>query len=99
MKEKTTQEVLEMLLSRLNIDESNPLMGMHRSWIEIVGSDIATHSKIFDIRGKVLVIETDHPTWSSLVLMRKKQILARLKAQFPELGITQLQVRSNSNST
>jgi predicted nucleic acid-binding Zn ribbon protein len=99
MKEKTTQELLEMLLSRLNIDESNPLMSMHRSWMEIVGPDIAAHAKLFDIRGKVLVIETDHPTWSSLILMRKRQIVARLKAQFPELGISQLQVRSKSNST
>lgn len=96
MKEKTTQELLEMLLSRLHIDESNPMMGVHRSWIEIVGPDIAPHTKIFDIRGKSLIVETDHPTWSSLLLMKKKQIIARLRAQFPELGITHIVVRSRS---
>lgn len=97
MKEKTTQEVLNMLLSRLHIDDSNPLMSIHRDWMEIIGPDIAAHSKIFDIRGKVLIIEADHPTWASMVLMRKKQILGRIKAQYPELGVTQIQVKTKTN--
>lgn len=97
MKEKTTQEILDMLLSRLQIDQSNPLMEIHRGWMEIIGPDIASHTKIFDIRGKVLIIEADHPTWASMVMMRKKQIIARIKAQFPELGVTQLQVRTKSS--
>lgn len=96
MKEKTTQEVLQMLLARLHIDESNPLMSIHRNWMEIIGADLATHTKIVDVKGRTLVIETDHPTWSSLVMMRRKQITARIKAQFPELGITQISVRSRS---
>jgi predicted nucleic acid-binding Zn ribbon protein len=96
MKEKTTQEILQMLLSRLKIDESNPLVSMHQAWMEIVGPDIAAHTKIADIRGKVLVVETDHPTWSSMVLMRKKSILARIRAQFPELGITQVSIKNRS---
>ena len=96
MKEKSTQEVLQMLLARLQIDESNPLMAIHRNWMEIVGPDLAVHAKMVDVKGKTLVIETDHPTWSSLILMRKKQITARIAAQFPELGITQISVRSRS---
>ena len=96
MKEKTTQELLEMLLSRLHIDETNPMMGIHRSWMEIVGRDIAVHAKILDIKGRSLIIATDHPTWSSLLLMKKKQIIARVQAQFPELGITHIVVRSRS---
>lgn len=96
MKEKTTQEVLNLLLSRLKIDESNPITTVYHEWMEIVGPDIAVHAKIFDVRGKVLIVEADHPTWASMVMMRRKQILARLKRQFPELGITQIQVRSRS---
>lgn len=97
MKEKTTQEVLDMLLSRLHIDDSNPLISIHHDWMEIIGPDIAAHSKIFDLRGKVLIIETDHPTWTSMVMMRRKQILGRIKAQYPELGVTQIQVRTKAN--
>ena len=96
MKEKTTQELLDMLLARLHIDDSNPLAVIYHEWMEIVGPDIAAHTKIFDVRGKVLVIEADHPTWASMVMMRKKQIIGRLKRQFPELEISQLQVRSHS---
>ncbi|MDD3822324.1 MAG: DUF721 domain-containing protein [Sphaerochaetaceae bacterium] len=93
MKEKSTKELLDMLLSRLNIDEQGPLATVHREWMEIVGPDIAVHAKILDIRGKVLIIESDHPTWSSMIHMRKKQIIGRIARQFPELGISQIQVR------
>lgn len=96
MKEKTTQEVLSLLLSRLHIDDSNPLFAINQGWMEIIGPDIATHTKIMDLRGNVLVIQADHPTWASMVMMRRKQILSRLKAQFPELGVTQIQVRTNT---
>lgn len=97
MKEKTTKELLDMLLSRLNIDQDNPLAIVHREWMEVIGPDIAAHSKILDIRGKTLVVEADHPTWASMILMRKKQVVGRIKQQFPELGITQLQVRMRSD--
>jgi hypothetical protein len=49
MKEKSTKELLDMLLSRLNIDEQGPLATVHREWMEIVGPDIAVHAKILDI--------------------------------------------------
>ena len=96
MTEKTTKELLDQLLSRLQIDDNDPIVSIHHEWIEIVGHDLASHAKLKDIRGKVLIIETDHPTWSSMVMMKRKQILARVKAQFPELGVTQVQVRTSS---
>lgn len=93
MKEKSTKELLDMLLSRLHIDENGPLATVYHEWMEIIGPDIASHTKIMDIRGRVLIIEADHPTWASMALMRKKQVIGRIKRQFPELGITQIQVR------
>jgi predicted nucleic acid-binding Zn ribbon protein len=94
MKEASTKELLDMLLARLHVDESNPLTAIHHEWMEIIGPDLAVHTRIVDIRGHVLVIEADHPTWASMAMMRKAQIVGRLKRQFPELGITRLQVRS-----
>jgi predicted nucleic acid-binding Zn ribbon protein len=93
---KNTDEVLTQLLQRLTIGEDNPLYSLVTTWSEIVGYDLATHARLLDLKGRVLIIQTDHPTWGSLVLMRKKQILARLKAQFPELQITQIQIRNTA---
>ncbi len=60
MKEKTTQEVLELLLHRLKIDKTSPVSKIHQLW------------------------------------GRRKAILERLKERFPELKITQIQVRSGT---
>ena len=98
MKETSTKELLDMLLSRLHIDGNYPLAVVHREWMEIIGPDIAAHTRILDIRGKILIIEADHPTWASMAMMRKRQVIGRIKRQFPELGITQMQVRSSDGS-
>jgi len=94
MKEKTTQEVLELLLQRLKIDKTSPLSRVHRLWGDIVGEDLVLNAKIHDLKRGVLVIKVTHPTYASMVMMRRKVILARLKERFPELKITQIQVRS-----
>lgn len=94
MKEKTTKEVLDVLLARLHCDESNPLAKACRIWAELAGPDMAIHTRIADVRAHVLIVEADHPTWASLIMMKRKQLLARIQGQFPELQIRQLQVRT-----
>ena len=94
MNDTPLKDLLDILLSRLHIDVDNNLAQMMREWIEIVGPDIAPHAKIYEIRNTTLIIETDHPAWSNIILMKKKQILARVHAQFPELGIKGLSVKS-----
>lgn len=94
MSEKPLQELLDLLLSRLHIDNTNELAQMMREWIEIVGPDIAPHAKLYEITNNILIIETDHPAWSQIILMKKKQILARIATQFPDLGIKGLSVKA-----
>ncbi|NCB00869.1 MAG: DUF721 domain-containing protein [Spirochaetia bacterium] len=94
MSENPLKELLDILLARLHLDTENDVAQMVREWIEIVGPDIAPHSKLYEIRNNILVIETDHPAWSSIILMKKKQILARIATQFPELGVTGLTIKS-----
>lgn len=96
MSEKSTNEVLELLLQRLKIDKGGPISQLHLRWGEIIGYDLINHVKLLDLRGKVLIIEADHPTWSSIIMMRREEIIGRLKAQYPQLGITQIQVRVRS---
>ena len=72
MNDKPLQELLDLLLSRLHIDNSNSLAQMMREWIEIVGPDIAPHAKLYEITNNILIIETDHPAWSNIILMKKK---------------------------
>lgn len=95
MVEKTTGELLDMLLARLHCDESNPLAAVYRQWIELVGSDMAAHARIVDVQNRVLVVEVDHPAWGAKLVMNRKRVLARMQTKFPELGISSLQVRAS----
>ena len=94
MNENPLKDLLDILLSRLNVDVENDFAQMMREWVEIVGPDIAPHAKIFEIRNNILVIETDHPAWSNIINMKKKQILARIATQFPDLGVKGLSIKS-----
>lgn len=94
MKEKTTQEVLDLLLHRLKLDKTNPMSKIHQMWGDIVGEDLLLNAQLHDLKRRVLVIKVTHPTYASMVMLRRKAILNRLKERFPELKITQIQVRS-----
>ncbi|MFA5468935.1 MAG: DUF721 domain-containing protein [Sphaerochaetaceae bacterium] len=96
MKEKTTQEVLALLLERLKINDSNALAKVYRHWEAIIGEDLALNSKLADLKRGVMVVEVTHPTYSSMVMIRRKEVLRRLNERFPELKITQVQVRCRS---
>ena len=69
------------------------MMALKRQWMEIIGSDIAIHCRLSDIKGKTAIIETDHSTYSSLILLRKQQIIRNMARLYPELKVTQLQIR------
>ena len=96
MKEKTTNEVLDLLLARLKVDQSNPVANVQRDWIEIVGSDLATHTRLLEVKKNVLIVKSNHSTWSQIVMMRRKSILKRINSLYPQLNISKIQVRTSS---
>jgi len=58
-----------------------------RIWNEIVGENIASHSKVKDVHNGTLVIEVDHPGWSQMVRLAEPRILATIQKRYPELGV------------
>ena len=57
------------------------------SWRAAVGDDIFEHSRIFDIANGNIVVLASHPGWKQQILLKKKQILERMNADFPELKV------------
>ncbi len=93
MSDSTLPELLDTLLAKLNIDPNSGMADMKRKWIDIVGKDLAPHTSAYEIKGHNLTVLCDHPAYSSLILMRKKQIERKLKSYYPELEITLISVR------
>ena len=55
------------------------------SWRAAAGDDIFEHSKVLDIANGSIVVLTSHPGWRQQILLRKRQILERMNADFPEI--------------
>ncbi len=62
-------------------------------WREIVGDEIATHSRAVDLVDGVLVLEADHGAWRQEVTMLVPMIIQKFNAMFGEGTVTDIQWR------
>lgn len=57
-------------------------------WSEIVGREIAAHSRAVDIREGVLILDADHGVWRQEVSMLIPEIIRKFNARFGEGTVT-----------
>jgi len=62
-------------------------------WEEIVGPNIAKHSKAIRVENGILRVEVDHPIWKSELHHRKHQILERLNTPVIGAAANQILIR------
>ena len=62
------------------------------SWGEVVGTDIAAHSRILELSRGVLYLGVDHPGWMQMISMQKRSILTSLQSRYPSLEIRDLRL-------
>ena len=60
-------------------------------WREIVGEEIASHSRAVDLVDGVLVLEADHGAWRQEVTMLVPMIINKFNAMFGEGTVTDIQ--------
>jgi len=89
---KKASDFLEQLLSGLRIDDNREVLDLFSNWEDIVGPDIASHSRIKEIEGNTLIISVDHPGWSQIISMQKKQILRKIHHAYPELSLSYIRI-------
>jgi hypothetical protein len=89
---KQAKDLLMAFLDETNMEKAKLYSSFFKAWPEVVGRDAADHSAVRDCKDGVVVIDVDHPGWMQTIYMRKKTILTRLKARFPQLGIVTLRI-------
>ncbi len=57
------------------------------------GANLASHSRVVDLKNGVLLVEADHPGWITLLQFHKKFILTGMKRAAPSLRIDTLAFR------
>jgi len=86
-------ELLEAFLRLHNISGGEEYVAFFKSWHRMVGTDIAAHTRVTDIRNGALKVEVDHPGWMQMLQMRKDEIVRKVAKQYPALEITNLHMR------
>jgi len=80
-------------LRRYGLDERMEERAALLRWKEIVGEDIAAHSRAVDLVDKVLVLEADHGAWRQELTMLVPMIIEKFNALFGEGTVTDVQWR------
>ncbi len=62
-------------------------------WREIVGDEIAEHSRAVDVVDGILVLEADHGAWRQELTMLVPMIIQKFNAMFGEGTVTDIQWR------
>jgi len=66
--------------------------GMFSSWEKIAGQKLSQYSRIVDIENQSLLIEVDHPAIIQLLQVKYREILARIRRNYPQLQISDLRM-------
>lgn len=91
--------VISRVFEKIDInkmEESNKLLVVYDKIVRSIsncGEALSEHTRVLDIKGSVLVIESDHPGWSVLLHRHASYILQGLKMYAPELKISALSFR------
>ncbi|MFP4376968.1 MAG: DUF721 domain-containing protein, partial [Spirochaetales bacterium] len=96
---RKADELIQRFLDTVGQQDGAVYVKLFQAWREVAGERLADHATPIDIRGTSLVVETDHPGWSQMIIMQRRRILSELNRRFPQLklaGVTvhlQAQVR------
>lgn len=92
-------DLLSFFFDKNFAQKADRYSGIFRGWEDMVGTDLAQHCQIVDIRNHVVEIVTDHPGWKQRFQFKQRQIIDRLKQKYPELEIKTVRVLVRSKSS
>lgn len=85
--------LLDDALDQLGLRERAVERRVLARWADIVGAEIAGHSRALDIQGGVLIIEADHGAWRQELTMLMPRIIEKFNSLCGEGTVTDIQWR------
>ena len=101
---RKVDEIISNIFENISTEKMNDNINMINSWKSVlmsinsrtnknIGNLLVSHTKVIDLKNKVLLIETDHPGYIQTLQMYNSYILKGLKQKVPELEIKALSFR------
>ncbi len=95
MRKKSDEEtLLKVFLQKFESDmyEKTGHKPLISEWEYIIGPVLYKHVFLETYDDKKLVVKSEHPSYTSVLKMQERAILARLKEKFPQYNIKRIQV-------
>ena len=90
---------LDQVLDRFNIDLKDPITQIMVRWKDIVGQNIADHTRCERYSDGVLYLICDHPSRASYIRMNSSEILKSIRGVFPEVDLKKIVTRVKPRRT
>ncbi len=86
-------EILKTLLDPETAKTAEMWHGFFCAWAALVGPDLAEVARLVEVERGEAVVQVEHPAASQLLSMRRDEVLARIRRDFPEVGVRGLRVQ------
>jgi hypothetical protein len=84
---RSAKELIEKIFDKDTANKAGVYSTLFGSWASVVGDRTASHTHIVELKGSVLLVEADHPSWVQIVQSNSKKYLKALSKICPDLEI------------
>ena len=89
---RDSADIIKQFFDRDIAQEGEDWIRLISSWERIIGTDLAAHITIKDMKGSVLILNCDHPGWAQIFYMKKTAIMNKIRKQFTKSTIKSFRV-------
>ncbi len=83
-------DILRGFLNSRNLDKQIRKWSVVLEWSDLVGEEVAEHSKAFNLKNGVLWVSVPSSSWRQHILFLKPQILKAIARKFPSVPVTDI---------
>ncbi len=80
-------DILPRVLELLGLDNRFEEVKLMRGWAEVVGAVIAQKSRPRMLKDGILIIEVENSVWMQELWFHQKQIIERIKKEYPKVEV------------
>ena len=93
-------DIIPSLMQKFGMQNSPWVSDLEELWVDVVGTDVARHSRPGQIDGKTLIVFVDNSVWlSELTRYGKARMLANVQKQFGKKRVSEIRLRLDPEGT
>ena len=95
---RDSADIIRQYFDRDIVQEGEEWIKLISSWEKMIGTDLAAHIRVKDLKGTTLILESDHPGWAQIFYMKKSANMNKMRKQFPRVAVKSFRVLCDNRS-